>query len=335
MTPGFTPADIENMMNEAALLTARRNGTLIHMDDLEEAVTRVIAGPKKTSRVISEKERKLTAYHEAGHAVVTRSIPGRDPVHQITILPRGRAGGFTLSLPTEDKYYTTKSEMEEELQELLGGRIAEALVLGDISTGASNDLERATQIAHDMVAKYGMSEKIGAINYSSNDEVFLGRDFTSKQNYSEALAARIDEEVRAILDRAYAAAEKLLTDHRAQLDAVANALLELETLGEDEFEAIYSGTKTAAQLKEESEAAGLLRSEKEKREAEERAKRQEEERKNRNEQLARSAGEGKRVAVFDENGKPHVKDRRTDLNEKEEGASSGSEEGGPSDEENE
>ncbi|MBQ2218052.1 MAG: ATP-dependent zinc metalloprotease FtsH, partial [Firmicutes bacterium] len=198
-TPGFTPADIENMMNEAALLTARRNGSEIHMEDLEEAITRVIAGPKKKSKVMSDKEKRLTAFHEAGHAVVMRATPGSDPVHQVTIMPRGRAGGFTMQLPEEDKYYMTKGDMLHEIQHLLGGRVAEALVMGDISTGASNDLERATKIAHDMVAKYGMSETIGPLNYSSADEVFLGRDFTSKQNYSEELASKIDKEVHDIM----------------------------------------------------------------------------------------------------------------------------------------
>ena len=213
-TPGFTPVDIENMMNEAALLTARRNGTIIHMGDLEEAITRVIAGPKKTSRVMSEKEKRLTAYHEAGHAVIQRLIPGSDPVHQVTIMPRGSAGGFTMTLPEEDKYYATKGDMEDEIVDLLGGRLAESVVLGDISTGASNDLERATKIAHDMVTKYGMSDAIGPVNYSDADEVFLGRDFTSKQNYSEDLASKIDKEVRRIIDEAYARGKKMLEEHR-------------------------------------------------------------------------------------------------------------------------
>ncbi|MBR6351816.1 MAG: ATP-dependent zinc metalloprotease FtsH, partial [Firmicutes bacterium] len=248
-TPGFTPADIENMMNEAALLTARRNGTTIHMEELEEAITRVIAGPKKKSRVMSEKERRLTAYHEAGHAVVMRATPGSDPVHQVTIMPRGMAGGFTMQLPEEDHYYVTRTEMYNDIMHLLGGRISEALVLGDISTGASNDLERATKMAHEMVTKYGMSEAIGPLNYSSNDEVFLGRDFTSKQNYSEELASKIDKEVRSIIDKAYKDAEQLLKDHREELDRVAQALLEMETLDSDEFEAIYSGTKTVEELK--------------------------------------------------------------------------------------
>ena len=276
-TPGFTPADIENMMNEAALLTARRNGTRIHMEDLEEAITRVIAGPQKRSRVMSEKERRLTAYHEAGHAVVMRATPGADPVHQVTIMPRGSAGGFTMQLPDEDHYYITRTEMEQDIMHLLGGRIAESLVLGDISTGASSDLERATKTAHDMVTKYGMSQAIGPVNYSDADEVFLGRDFTSKQNYSEELASKIDQEVRKIIDNAYADAEQLLKDHRAELDRVAEALLEMETLDADQFEAIYTGAKTVAELQEEDSVRSKARKEVEDAEAEARAKKEAEE----------------------------------------------------------
>ncbi|MBQ9911467.1 MAG: ATP-dependent zinc metalloprotease FtsH [Firmicutes bacterium] len=303
-TPGFTPADIENMMNEAALLTARRNGTIIHMDDLEEAITRVIAGPKKTSRVMSEKEKKLTAYHEAGHAVIQRLIPGSDPVHQVTIMPRGSAGGFTMTLPEEDRYYATKGEMEDEIVELLGGRLAEAVVFGDISTGASNDLERATKIAHDMVTKYGMSDTIGPVNYSDADEVFLGRDFTSKQNYSEDLASKIDKEVRRIMDEAYARGKKMLEEHREELDRVAGALLELETLDESEFEAVFTGTKTAGEIAEENGLKAKVRKEKEDKEAEERRKKEEEENREptRDEQIAEAIKQGKRVAFIDRKG---------------------------------
>ena len=187
-TPGFSPADIENMLNEAALIAARRNSKVIVMDDIEEAITKVIAGSAKRSRVISEKERKLTAFHEAGHAILARLIPGGDPVHQITIIPRGRAGGFTMTLPLEEKYYETKSGMKNMIIHLLGGRVAEKLTLDDISTGASNDIERATEIARAMVTKYGFSEKVGPVNYSSEDEVFLGRDFSTRQNFSEEMA---------------------------------------------------------------------------------------------------------------------------------------------------
>ncbi|MBR0417481.1 MAG: ATP-dependent zinc metalloprotease FtsH [Firmicutes bacterium] len=303
-TPGFTPADIENMMNEAALLTARRNGTIIHMDDLEEAITRVIAGPKKTSRVMSEKEKKLTAYHEAGHAVIQRCLPGSDPVHQVTIMPRGSAGGFTMTLPEEDKYYATKADMEDEIVDLLGGRLAEAIVIGDISTGASNDLERATKIAHDMVTKYGMSEAIGPVNYSDADEVFLGRDFTSKQNYSEDLASKIDKEVRRIMDEAYARGKKILEEHRAELDRVAGALLELETLGEEEFEDVFTGKRTPAEIAEANGIKAKVRKEKEDKEAEERRKKEEEENRKptRDEQIAEALKQGKRVAFIDKKG---------------------------------
>lgn len=303
-TPGFTPADIENMMNEAALLTARRNGSEIHMADVEEAITRVIAGPKKTSRVMTDAERKLTAYHEAGHAIVMRSIPGCDPVHQVTIMPRGMAGGFTLSLPDEDKYYETKNDMLNELCHLLGGRVAESIVLGDISTGASNDLERATKIAHDMVVKYGMTEAVGPINYSDADEVFLGRDFTSKQNYSEELASKIDKEVRRILDEAYARTESILKEHRDELERVALGLLELETLDKDQFEALYSNTQTPEELKtaqNEKDAAQKAADEAE-------AARKAEENKAHEEQIRAELYMGKRIAVVDENNNVVFKD---------------------------
>ena len=252
-TPGFTPADIENMLNEAALLAARRNGMAIRMDEIEEAITKVIAGPEKKSRVISDDERKLTAFHEAGHAVVAHVLPKTDPVHQITIVPRGRAGGFTMILPKEDKYYGTKEEMREQIIHLLGGRVAEKLTLDDISTGASNDIQRATEIAREMVTKYGFSEKLGPVNYSSSEEVFLGKDFTSKQAYSEETANEIDEEVKAIIEEAYDAAMTILEEHRKQLDAVAEGLLSVETLDGEQFTDLYNGTKTPDQLAEELE----------------------------------------------------------------------------------
>ena len=250
-TPGFTPADIENMLNEAALLTARRNGKKIRMDEIEEAITKVIAGPEKKSRVISESERKLTAYHEAGHALVARMMPNTDPVHIVTIIPRGRAGGFTMILPKEDKYYATKTTMLEQIVHLLGGRVAEKLTLNDISTGASNDIERATEIARGMVTKYGFSERLGPVNYSSSDEVFLGKDFSTRKNYSEEMASEIDEEIRTIIEDAYATAEKLLTENIDKLHTVAKTLLEIETLDGDQFEALFTGEKTSEQLIEE------------------------------------------------------------------------------------
>lgn len=247
-TPGFTPADIENLLNEAALLTARRNGRKIRMDEIEEAVTKVIAGPEKKSRVISESERKLTAYHEAGHALVARMMPNTDPVHQVTIIPRGRAGGFTMILPKEDKYYATKTTMEEQIVHLLGGRVAEKLTLNDISTGASNDIERATEIARGMVTKYGFSEKIGPVNYSSSDEVFLGKDFSTRKNHSEEVAAEIDEEIRLIIESAFNKAEQLLKDNIDKLHLIAQTLLEIETLDGEQFEALFTGAKTSDQL---------------------------------------------------------------------------------------
>ncbi len=241
-TPGFTPADIENLMNEAALLTARKNEKKIRMATIEEAITKVIAGVEKKSRVISEKERRLTAYHEAGHAVVSTVLPNLDPVHQVTIIPRGRAGGFTMTLPTEDKYYATKTEMENSIIRLLGGRVAEKLVLDDISTGASNDLQRVTETARAMVTKYGMSEKLGPMSFGGGeDEVFLGRDFTSKRNYSEEVAAVVDNEIKRIVDHAYDSAIQLLQDNMDKLHIIAKALLKMETLDADIYERIFNG----------------------------------------------------------------------------------------------
>lgn len=250
-TPGFSPADIENMLNEAALLAARRNGMKIRMEEIEEAITKVIAGPEKKSRVISEEERKLTAYHEAGHALVAHVLPKTDPVHQITIIPRGRAGGFTMILPKEDKYYGTKETMREQIIHLLGGRVAEMLTLDDISTGASNDIQRATDIAKEMVTKYGFSDKLGPVNYSSSDEVFLGKDFSTRQAYSEETANEIDEEVKAIIEEAYDTARTILSEHLDQLTAVAEGLLEVETLDNRQFEELYDGVKTPEEIGQE------------------------------------------------------------------------------------
>ncbi|MDR1778429.1 MAG: ATP-dependent zinc metalloprotease FtsH [Clostridiales Family XIII bacterium] len=266
-TPGFTPADIENMLNEAALLTARRNGRKIRMDEIEEAITKVIAGPEKKSRVISEAERKLTAYHEAGHAIVARVLPNTDPVHQITIIPRGRAGGFTMILPKEEKYYGTRTEMLEQIVHLLGGRVAEKLTLNDISTGASNDILRATEIARDMVTKYGFSEKLGPVNYSASDEVFLGKDFTTHKNYSEEIASEIDEEIKALIDEAFTGAEKILLENMDMLHRVAEALLEVETLDGEQFEGLCAGTLTLEALVEQIKSHEETRREKNAREA--------------------------------------------------------------------
>ena len=235
-TPGFTPADIENLMNEAAILTARKREKKIHMETIEEAITKVIAGVAKKSRVISEPERKLTAYHEAGHAVCAHVLPYVSPVHQVTIVPRGRAGGFTMQLPVEDKFYATKNEMKENIVVLLGGRVAEELTLDDISTGASNDLERVSATARNMVTKYGMSEKLGPMTFGdSDDEVFLGNSFASKQNYSEEVAYEIDKEIGRIVDESYKQTKKILQDNMDRLEYVAKALLVYETLDAEQF----------------------------------------------------------------------------------------------------
>ena len=256
-TPGFTPADIENLLNEASLITARRNGRFIRMEEIEEAITKVIAGPEKKSRVVNEKERKLTAYHEAGHAVVARCIPDSDPVHQVTIIPRGRAGGFTMTLPKEDKSYETRNGMKNAIVHLLGGRVAEALTLDDISTGASNDIMRATEIAREMVTKYGFSEKLGPVNYSSSDEVFLGNDFTTHKNYSEAVARDIDDEIKKLVEDAYVEAERILKENMDILVRVAEALLLVETIDGEQFEALFTGEhdaeSLAAKVREEDE----------------------------------------------------------------------------------
>lgn len=235
-TPGFTPADIENLMNEAAILTARKREKKIHMETIEEAITKVIAGVAKKSRVISEPERKLTAYHEAGHAVCAHVLPHVSPVHQVTIVPRGRAGGFTMQLPVEDKFYATKNEMKENIVVLLGGRVAEELTLDDISTGASNDLERVSATARNMVTKYGMSTKLGPMTFGdSDDEVFLGNSFASKKNYSEEVAYEIDKEIGRIVDESYKQTKKILQDNMDRLEYVAKALLVYETLDADQF----------------------------------------------------------------------------------------------------
>ena len=242
-TAGFTPADLENLMNESALLAARANLKKITMAIVNEASIKVVAGPEKTSAVIKEKERKLTAVHEAGHAVVSRLLPGFDSVHMITIIPRGRAGGFTAFLPDDDiMHFTTKTEMQDELVSLLGGRVAEDLVLGDISTGASNDIERATKLAREMVTTYGMSEKVGTLTYGSDsDSVFVARDMSHTKDYSEEVAAEIDEEMRRFVGEAYNRAKTLLKENMDTLLRVSDALLDRETISGKEFEAIFNG----------------------------------------------------------------------------------------------
>ena len=240
-TSGFSGADLENVLNEAALLAARRNKSEINMAEIEDAMVKVTMGPEKKTRVRSEKENKLVAYHEAGHAVVSRFLPTQDAVHQISIVPRGMAGGYTMYRPTEDKSFMSKSEMLEQIVSLLGGRVAEQLILNDISTGASNDIERATQIARSMVTKYGMSERIGTIMLGSNqEEVFLGRDFAHGKEYSEETAGIIDEEVKAIVDNAYKTAERILKENIDKLHAVAGVLLEKEKIDGEEFDRIFA-----------------------------------------------------------------------------------------------
>ena len=239
-TSGFAGADLENVLNEAALLAARRNYKEIGMKEIEDAMVKVTMGPEKKTRVRSEKENRLVAYHEAGHAVVSRYLPTQDPVHQISIIPRGMAGGYTMYRPTEDKSFMSKTEMEENIVSLLGGRVAEALILNDISTGASNDIERASQIARNMVTKYGMSDRVGAIMFGGGQgEVFLGRDFAQTKDYSEETAGIIDEEVKKIVDKAYNRARDILSEHVDKLHAVAGVLLEKEKIEGEEFDRIF------------------------------------------------------------------------------------------------
>ncbi len=240
-TSGFAGADLENVLNEAALLAARRNKTEIGMQEIEDAMVKVTMGPEKKTKVRSDHEKKLVAYHEAGHAVVSKFLPTQDPVHEISIVPRGMAGGYTMYRPTEDKSFMSKTAMEEQIISLLGGRVAEALILNDISTGASNDIERASQIARSMVTVYGMSPRLGAIMYGQGQgEVFLGRDLAQTKNYSEETAAVIDEEVKAIIDRAYNTAKEILAANIDKLHIVAGILLEKEKIDGEEFDRVFN-----------------------------------------------------------------------------------------------
>ena len=293
-TIGFTGADLANLLNEGALLAARKGKSLIGMEDLEEAFTKVIVGPAKKSKVVSEKERKLTAYHEAGHAIVGYLSDDSESVHQISIIPAGRAGGYTLSLPKEDRSYRSKKDMEVDILGLLGGRVAEALVLGDISTGASNDIQRATSIARGMVTKYGMSEALGPIVYGSEhdgDEVFLGRDFSSTKNYSEDTAAQIDAEIKRIVTEAYDRAMKLLEENIEKLHFVAEYLFKNELMDGEQFAAAMEGNPTVEEL-EEMQAEKKRKNENEnnekpKRDEAEAARREEEEQKRREDERRR------------------------------------------------
>jgi cell division protease FtsH len=256
-TPGFTGADLNNLVNEAALLAARRNKKRIEMPEMEESVERVMAGPERKSRVISDKEKRLTAFHEAGHALVGMLLTHTDPVHKVSIIPRGRAGGYTLMLPKEDRYYATRSELLDQLKTLLGGRVAEALVLGEISTGAQNDLERATDLVRKMITEYGMSEVLGPITFGrrQDQQVFLGRDIARDRNYSEEVAYSIDKEVRRLIEEAYTMAEEMLKTNMDKLHIVAEALLERETLEGQELDQLLKNGKIEAPANKGEEPA--------------------------------------------------------------------------------
>lgn len=246
-TAGFTGADLENLLNEAALLSARKNYKAITMAEIEEATIKVVVGTEKKSRVMTEKEKTLTAYHEAGHAVVTYFCATQDPVHQISIIPRGMAGGYTMQLPTEDRSYRSRKEMKEELVVLLGGRVAESLALDDISTGASNDIERATKQARSMVTKYGMTETLGPITYGQDqNEPFLGREFGHVRDYSDETAAAIDQEIKRLMTTAYDKTEKILREHMDKLHEVAKFLYLHEKMSGEEFAAVMEGKMTAS-----------------------------------------------------------------------------------------
>ena len=259
-TAGFTGADLANLVNEAALLAARNNRKAITQPDIEEATIKVVAGPEKKSKVVSEEEKRLTAFHEAGHAVCTFHCKTQDPVHQVSIIPRGMAGGYTMSLPEHDRSFRTKTQMEEEIIVLLGGRVAEKIVLDEISTGASNDIERATDLARSMITRYGFSEKLGPIVYGhDNSEVFLGRDYSQGRNYSENVAAEIDGEIRELIDTSYENAKQILLSHRDQLDKVAHYLMEHEKIDGEDFYKLMNGEplddNTAAPVSENSDTA--------------------------------------------------------------------------------
>ncbi len=290
-TVGFTGADLANLLNEAALLAARRGKLLIGEQELEDASIKVIVGTEKRSRVVKEKEKKLTAYHEGGHAILTKLLQPDNQVHQISVIPTGAAGGYTIHRPTEDKSYMSRNDMKDEIVVLLGGRMAEKLVMEDISTGASNDIQRATNIARNMVVRYGMSEKLGPLVYGSehsSDEVFLGRDFNSQKDYSETTAAVIDEEIKRIVCEAYDKAEKLLTENMDKLHFIAEYLIKNEVMDEYQFEAVMNGTAASVEELEQMAAERKAKSEEENREkakrnAEERARREAEERRRLNE----------------------------------------------------
>jgi cell division protease FtsH len=240
-TPGFVGADLENLVNEAAILAARRNKHTIGQSELEESIERVIAGPERKSRIITPEEKKIVAYHEAGHAVVGHVLPEADPVHKVTIVARGMMGGFTMALPEEDRTLVARNKLKAEMAFMLGGRAAEELVFSDITSGASNDLERVTKVARNMVTRMGMSEELGPMVYGQKEElIFLGREISEQRDYSESIAERIDAEVRTLVQQAYDRARSVLTQYRAQLDAVAQKLIEVETIDKAEFEKVFA-----------------------------------------------------------------------------------------------
>ncbi|MGN0719619.1 MAG: zinc metalloprotease, partial [Anaerovoracaceae bacterium] len=290
-TMGSTPADLENILNEAALITARRNGRFIRMEEIEEAIRKVQMGPAKKSKVVSDEEKKLTAYHEAGHAIVARALPKHMPIHEVTIIPRGRAGGYTMYLPEDDNMFDTKGSMYNHIVSCMGGRVAEKLKLDDISIGASGDIKQATSIAREMVTKYGFSEKLGTVNYGGDDEVFLGNDFTAHKNYSEFTAQEIDLEIKRIIDEAYQEATRILTEHDETLERVARALLLVETIDGEQFEDLYAGRVTPEQLEENVRDASEKKKEKDAAEAAERERLRKEEEEKLAEELKKYDGD--------------------------------------------
>ena len=249
-TAGFAPADLENILNEGAILAVRRKHDKVKMQDINDAILKVLVGVEKKTRKVTEKDKKLTAYHEGGHAIVARSLPDHDPVHEISIIPRGMAGGYTYYVPKDEKMGRSKNEMFNDIVSLLGGRVAEALCLDDISTGAASDIERATSIAKKMVTKYGMSEVLGPVSFGSNEEVFLGRDFATQHNYSEKISGIVDDEIIKIVNSAYKRAEDILNENRDKLDKLADLLIEKEKVGADEFEALFTGENTEETVSE-------------------------------------------------------------------------------------
>jgi cell division protease FtsH len=252
-TAGFTGADLQNLLNEAAIMATRADRPVILQEDIKEAMMKVVAGPEKRSRVRSIRDQRITAWHEAGHAVAMYFLPTCDPVHHITIIPRGRSMGTTWHLPTEDSNFMTRNEMFEHIVELLGGRAAEEIIFQDISTGASNDIDRASQTARDMVARYGMSKQIGTISYHSDDEVFIGGSYGKTKSYSESVAGQIDDEVKTVIDAAYQKALELLTDNRDKLDAVAEFLLKNENMTGEQFKTLMEGQDTTVEEATETE----------------------------------------------------------------------------------